>query len=286
MPSLSDALGRIVTMDAPPRRIVSLVPSITETLFAFGLGDAVVGVTKFCVEPADGVRPKTRVGGTKDPNIDAIRSLRPDLIVVNVEENERQAVGRLIATGANVFVTYPRTIAEGIEMMRRLAALTGAGEAARPFIEDAEQERSRAEAASAGTGSPRVFCPIWRAPGGPLQDYQRVSWMTIGPDTYMHDFIRVCGGENIFGDSVQRYPSVTAEEVAARSPEVILLPDEPYRFRQRHIPEFYVLGQVPAVQKGRIYLVDGKKLSWYGSRIGPSIRSLRPLLAAAQRGFA
>ena len=105
--------------------------------------------------------------------------------------------------------------------------------------------------------------------------------MTVNRDTYVHDMLAVCGGDNVFGGLATRYPEVTLEEVAAARPEVILLPDEPYRFRRAHLADFAPHVEIPAVKNGRIHLVDGKLLSWYGPRIGEALEALPPLLVSA-----
>ncbi len=255
-----DALGRPLTVNRPPGRIVSLVPSITEALFAFGLGERVVAVTRFCIEPPDGVRDKEKVGGTKDVATARVNELAPDLVIANVEENTRPDIDALIAAGLPVFVTYPRTVRSAIDELRTLAEITGAQDAAAPILAEAEAELAQALADQQPTT--RVFCPIWRRP-----------WMTIGPDTYMHDLISLCGGENIYADAEGRYPEVTLEDVAQRRPDVVLLPDEPYPFTEKHEAE--VIETMPGV---RIYLVDGKLMCWYGPRIPEAIRMLRALL--------
>jgi ABC-type Fe3+-hydroxamate transport system substrate-binding protein len=261
MPNFIDASGRSLTLDEPPERIVSLVPSLTEALFAFGLKANIAGVTRFCVEPADAMS-KPKVGGTKNVAADAVRALEPDLVLANVEENTRDDVEALIAAGLPVFVTYPRTVAGAIAELRQLSEMTGSAEEAAPIIDQAERELRCAEAANGFRRPLRTFCPIWRSP-----------WMTIGPDTYMHDFLRVCGADNIYGGASDRYPAVDLREVGARRPEVVLLPDEPYPFAPKHVPEVIeVLGDV------RIYLVDGKSLCWYGPRIGPALAEIQKLL--------
>src|SRR2546427_671596 len=121
-----DASGGALELSATPRRIISLIPSTTELLCALGLADALVGVTVYCVEPRDVVRGKTRVGGEKDPDLAAIRALAPDLVVANVEENRREDVAALRAAGIAAWVTYPRTVAEGLAMIRELGEVTAA----------------------------------------------------------------------------------------------------------------------------------------------------------------
>ena len=268
-----DALGRAFTVGRAPERIVSLVPSLSEALFAFGLGERIAGVTRFCVEPKEGVAGKAKVGGTKTLDLAAIEALRPDLIIASAEENREEDVRRLIEGGWPVFVTLPKTVRGAIDLLRQLAALTETAEAARPVIREAEDALTAVRAANAGREPLRVFCPIWRTP-----------YMTVGPDTYMHDVIAVCGGHNVFEGRVERYPRVELAEMAALDPEVILLPSEPYRFRQRHLADFEAFPQVTAVRRGNVLLVDGRMLSWYGPRIGRSVRELSALLEGARGG--
>lgn len=252
----------------PARRIVSLIPSITEILFAIGAGDRVVGCTIYCTEPPEGVATKTRVGGEKNPRLDVIRELSPDLVIANVEENVREHVETLRAWGIPVHVTYPRTVADGIRLVGELGALLEVGEPARGLEAELQARYDQVRAAAAGRRPRRVFCPIWRRP-----------YMTINRDTYVHDMLAVSGGANVFGDEPTRYPEVSLEQVAAADPEVILLPDEPYRFRRAHVADFAPFPDLPAVRDGRIHLVDGKLLSWYGPRIAEALRVLPPLFA-------
>ncbi|HEU5323191.1 MAG TPA: cobalamin-binding protein [Methylomirabilota bacterium] len=263
MPRLVDASGVALELARPPRRIVSLVPSTTETLCRLGLADALVGVTAYCVEPRDVVRSKTRVGGEKDPDLERIRGLAPDLVVANVEENVREHVATLRGWGIPVWVTYPRTVAGGLAMIRELGELTWTAPAAAALLAGLEPLCAAARAAAAARPPVSVFYPIWREP-----------WMTVGADTYVHDVLALCGAANVFGDRPERYPRVTLAEVAARRPEVIVLPDEPFRFRRAHLKDFAPLSDVPAVRAGRIHLVDGKPFAWHGPRLAEALRTL------------
>jgi ABC-type Fe3+-hydroxamate transport system substrate-binding protein len=266
MPPRVDASGVAVDLPRRPRRIVSLVPSTTELLCALGLADHLVGVTVYCREPREALRGTTRIGGEKDPDLDRIRALAPDLVIANVEENVAEHVATLRAWGVPVWVTYPRTVAEGIDMIRELGVVTGTAARADALAGELEALHARVVAETAGQPPVPVFYAIWREP-----------WMTVGPDTYIHDMLRVCGGANAFGDRPERYPTVTLDEVAARAPAVILLPDEPFRFRARHVRDFDPYPQVPAVREGAIHLVDGKPFSWHGPRIGEALRRLPAL---------
>ncbi len=255
-----------------PRRIVSLVPSLTEALFALGLGERVVGVTEWCVHPAAGVARLAKVGGTKNPDIDAILALHPELVVANREENRRRDVESLEAAGIRVWVTHPRTVRDAVALLGALADLGAPPERRRAVVDSAllalaqaEQERFERRV--------RFVCPIWRDP-----------WMVVGGDTYAHDLITLCGGENLFaGASGRRYPRVELAEIEAASPELILLPDEPYAFGQRDAQQLGAL-DVPAARAGCIHLIDGTLVSWYGPRILQAIETLRALFAGATTG--
>src|SRR5215470_17170077 len=173
-----DATGAAVVLPAPPRRIVSLIPSITEILFALGAGPALAGCTIFCTEPALGVAAKTRVGGEKDPKLDLIRALGADLVIANVEENVREHVEALRAWGIPVYVCYPRTVAAGIALVAELGTLTGAEDEGRRIAGDLVRRLDGVRASTQGRPRAPVFCPIWRRP-----------YMTINRDTYIDDML-------------------------------------------------------------------------------------------------
>ena len=265
--TVKDAFGQPFEVAEPAQRIISLIPSITEIFFTLGVGDRVVGVTTFCTEPPKGVAGKPKVGGQKNPRVDAIIDLKPDLVIANVEENRKEHVEAMRAAGLQVLVTYPRTVREGIRLIRDLGVLTDASAQSEAIAARCEAALAEAGEATVGRAPVRVFCPIWRNP-----------YMTTNHDTFVNDMLRVCGGANIFLDHPERYPRVNLAEVAARKPEVILLPDEPFPFGEKHLAEFEALGDVPAVRAGRLHLLDGKVLSWYGPRIAESLRTLSHLL--------
>ncbi|MEK7247402.1 MAG: helical backbone metal receptor, partial [Chloroflexota bacterium] len=189
------------------------MPSLTEALFAFGLAERVAGVTRYCVEPAAGVAPKPKVGGTKNVDVPLVTSLAPDLVLANVEENTRPDIEALEAAGLRVFLTYARTVAEAIDELRTIAAITDAEPTAGPIIEEAQAGLHEALAKNVARRPVPAFCPIWRNP-----------WMTIGPQTYIHDVLRVCGAANVYADASDRYPLIDLAETAARRPKIALLP--------------------------------------------------------------
>jgi ABC-type Fe3+-hydroxamate transport system substrate-binding protein len=270
MPPLIDASGVALDLTYPPRHIVSLIPSTTETLCHLGLADAIVGVTKFCVEPAEVVRTKRKVGGEKDPDLEMIRTLGPDLVIANLEENVRDHVETLREWGIPVWVTYPRTVDDTITFIRQLGMITGTEGRADLLADEIRALVSRVRVESAGKPRVSVFYPIWRNP-----------YMTVNRDTYIHDVLETVGAANVFGDRPERYPTITLAEVAARRPEIIVLPDEPYRFRRAHLKDFEAFGEMPAVRNGRVHLMDGKLFSWHGPRLAEALRTLPAFFSAS-----
>jgi ABC-type Fe3+-hydroxamate transport system substrate-binding protein len=254
-----DATG--VALEAPVAGpVVSLVPSHTETLIAVGAAGRLAGRTTYCVEPAGEVERVPTFGGTKNPDLAGIIAAGPALVVANHEENTPRAIGALRKAGVPVFVTYPRTVAEGIETVRVLGRLLGGAVHARATdlagVLDAALATVRARAAA--RPPVRVFCPIWKSP-----------WMPFSADTYAHDFLTACGGANVFAEGPRRYFPVTLEEVAARRPALALLPDEPYTFGPADAAE--VEAALPGVPAR---LVSGRHLTWYGPAIGPGLAAI------------
>jgi len=246
-----------------PNRIVSLVPSLTEALFAFGAGERVIGRTRYCLWPPRAVGKVPTVGGTKKVDVTRVLDLEPDLIVAVREENTRENVERLEEAGVPIFVGAPETVEEAIGLLRELAERVEAPQAG---IVMGPIERVYGRLREDADREPhRVFVPIWKRP-----------YMSVGCDTYVHDVLKTCGGENVCGERT-RYPVVTLEEVEAMQPEVVLLPDEPYPFSAEELPEFYAL-DVPATHEDRIHLIDGKLLTWYGPRMAGSLMQLSALL--------
>jgi ABC-type Fe3+-hydroxamate transport system substrate-binding protein len=246
-----------------PNRIVSLVPSLTEALFALGVGEKVVGRTRYCLCPPRAVGKVPTVGGTKKVDVRRVLGLEPDLIVAVKEENTRENVEELEEAGVPVFVGDPEDVAGAITMLRALADRVEAPRA-EPVLGPIERVYGRLRE-EADREARRVFVPIWKKP-----------YMSVGSDTYVHSVLKTCGGENVCGDST-RYPIVTLEEVEAAQPDIVLLPDEPYPFSAEDLAEFYAL-DVPAAHDDRIHLVDGKLLTWYGPRMAGSLMQLAALL--------
>jgi ABC-type Fe3+-hydroxamate transport system substrate-binding protein len=265
---VADDLGFRVELAGPPRRIVSLVPSWTETLFALGFDGEVVGATRFCVEPADKVTTLRRVGGTKNPDLAAIAALEPDIVIANAEENRREDVEQLRSAGIAVFTTYPRTIAQAVESILRLGRVLARTSEADALARDVVRSVSEIEA---GLGvwarlRLRVFCPIWKKP-----------WMAFNADTYAHDVLRMLGFRNVFASAGERYPATTLDEALERRPDVVLLPDEPYVFDEADVEE--IKGALAAPMSRRVLLVSGRDLHWYGVHMVKGLRSLAERLS-------
>jgi ABC-type hemin transport system substrate-binding protein len=249
-----------------PERIVSLVPSLTEALFAFGAGERVVGRTRYCLWPPRAVGKVPTVGGTKKVDVPRLLELEPDLVVAVREENSRETVERIQEAGVPVFVGAPESVEGALWLLRELARIV---EAPRTdaVLDPIERVYGRLREVMKRTNSRRLFVPIWKNP-----------YMSVGSDTYAHDVLETCGGENVCGGST-RYPIFTLEEVEAAQPEIVLLPDEPYPFSAEDLEDFYAL-DIPAAHEDRIHLVDGKLLTWYGPRMASSLSQLAALLGA------
>jgi len=261
----TDDTGREFVSAGVPRRVVSLVPSVTELVCALGCTAQLVARTRYCTHPEAVVSRLVAVGGTKDPDCDAIIALRPDVVLVNSEENRIEDVQRLKAADVRVFVTFPNTVAAAAQSAVRLGHLLGADVAADRLA--AEIDAARLEVAAGVGRRSSVFCPVWRNP-----------WMSFNGDTYAHDLLRCAGGDSVCEALTERYPEVDLAEVARSQPEVILLPDEPYRFAKQHLSSLTALADTPAWRARRIHFVDGKALWWYGPRTPSALRYFQGLL--------
>ena len=263
--SFVDSLGRELRLTGAPRRIVSLVPSITETLFSLGLGASIAGVTDYCVHPAEGVREKPKLGGTKNPRLDELLALSPDLVIANREENRRRDVERLEAAGVAVFVTDARDVEAAIRELEVFGELTERAREARSIAEGV-RDALRVARESRPDPAPRVVSLVWRRP-----------WMAVGGDSFAHALVSECGGLNPFEESERRYPRVDEGDLEAAAPDVILLPTEPYAFGEAERQELLAL-DCPAARSGRIHVIEGELLTWYGPRMARALETLSSLL--------
>jgi ABC-type Fe3+-hydroxamate transport system substrate-binding protein len=240
-------------------RIVSLCPSITETLIDFGLADSLVGITRYCIHPREITRRLPKVGGTKTPDLDAIIAAAPDLVFMNEEENTKEAFEALRGK-VELDVTFPRKVDEVPAVLRHLGAVTGTSERA-------ERRARELEEALAGLDRSVAFrfaYLIWRDP-----------WMAAAGDTYVSDLVSRAGGCNIWHESGDRYPTITLEDLRDRNPTFVLLPDEPYRFKEKDR-----LDLTRILPDARIELISGDDCSWHGVR---SIRGVALVAALRAR---
>ncbi|MDU0371718.1 helical backbone metal receptor [Hymenobacter endophyticus] len=249
-------MGRRVAVPFPPQRIVSLVPSQTELLFALGVGARVVGVTKFCIHPAQARKLAAIIGGTKNFDFEKIDALRPDLIIGNKEENYREGIEQL-ARRYPVWMSDINTLPDSLTMIRRVGLLVGRKEAAERLA--AEITTSFAVSAAPAT-LPSAAYFIWRKP-----------YMVAAGNTFIDDMLGRAGFRNVFSN-LGRYPEITPEQLQAAAPHHILLSSEPYPFGQKHLAEFQAI-----CPDATIRIVDGELFSWYGSRLQHSASYFRQL---------
>jgi ABC-type Fe3+-hydroxamate transport system substrate-binding protein len=249
--TITDQLNRkVVTANYPPKRIISLVPSQTELLHDLGLEEEVIGITKFCVHPQNWFRNKTRIGGTKNVDIEKVKELNPDLILANKEENVKEQIEALEDI-APVWVSDVNNLGDALDMIESVGSLTGKQKNARELISKIESGFSQFPSPPRGEGLEVRACYfIWHNP-----------YMTIGGDTFINDMLKRCGLQNVYQDQ-QRYPVITLQELKERNVPLILLSSEPYPFKEKHMNEIRMV--LPGT---KILMVDGEMFSWYGSRL-------------------
>lgn len=276
---LTDLTFTEIEIAQPVRRVVSLVPSITETLFALEVGDRLVGRTRYCVSPDPQVRAIEKVGGTKDPDLAKIIGLKPDLVLANKEENRREDILHLREHGLTVHVCQPTTVEEGLSyvatagrMFEReeladsivragVKQVIAAKERAHELEEQNDLRLNRREHTR-----PRVLAFVWREP-----------WMAAGGGTYMGDVIETLGGHHLLHATEDRYPSLDAEQVVELKPDILLFPDEPFPFKPEHL-DFW-RERLPHLPADRFRICDGQDMCWFGARIPGALARLAPVLA-------
>lgn len=229
-----------------PKKIISLVPSQTELLYHLGLQDEVVGITKFCIHPMEWFKNKKKVGGTKTVNIEFVHQLKPDIIIANKEENEKEQV-EILMKDFNVWVTDVCNLKDALAMMNDIGHLTNTANAAKQLIAKIKKEFMLLK--NSILKIPAAYL-IWQKP-----------YMTIGGDTFISDMMDYCGLKNIFSDK-KRYPEITLEELQFANCQLVLLSSEPYPFKQKHVDELQQF-----LREKKILLVNGEMFSWYGSRL-------------------
>lgn len=257
-------------VDYVPRRVVSLVPSLTESLFDLDLEDRLIAVTDYCVRPAEKVNFLQKVGDTKSPDIEQIIKLQPDLVLLSDDENRSEDAEALRAAGVPIWLIGLRTVFDTLNLLWDMMNVFDHAVMI-PRIREIERAYDYASAAAHMNEAVRVFVPFSRDP-----------WTTFNAATYANDVLRVCGGQNVFADREwdnsclagrEHYPCVSLEEVVAAQPSVVLLPGE---FSTDEISNL----DIPAVHTGSIYAIDGSLLTWSGTRVAYALRDLPPLLAS------
>ncbi len=242
-----------------PKRIVSLVPSQTELLYHLQLETETIGITKFCVHPPHWLLEKTRVGGTKNINIDIIKSLKPDLIIANKEENIKADVMHL-ANDFPVWVTDVKNLDDAKNMILDIGSLTHKTVESRKIWDDIQHLSDHRTPLQQCVK--KAIYLIWKDP-----------YMTVGGDTYINEMMKLAGIDNLYKDSL-RYPAISDLQEAAEQADLILLSSEPYPFKENHVEELKKI-----FPNKEIMIVDGEMFSWYGSRLLESIPYLKAMRA-------
>jgi ABC-type Fe3+-hydroxamate transport system substrate-binding protein len=281
MISATDAMGHTVSLHHPASRVVSLVPSETETVVTLGGIASLIARTEYCVQPMGLIESVPTVGGTKNADCAKIIALKPDLVLCNQEENTPAIVAGLRDAGLNVHVSFPKTVDEGRGLVGELARLLGVP--SHPALVSLDSALERVKLWRAGVVPVRVFCPIWMDP-----------LMTIHGETFISDALDLAGMHNVFCDRPRRYPlaadigtrpaltgekvagrdtrypRVTLQEVIARAPELILLPDEPHAFSEADAAVFRAL----PIANLSVEMCEGRALCWYSTAMGEGLWTL------------
>jgi iron complex transport system substrate-binding protein len=272
-----------------PQRVISLVPSVTETLIEFGLSEGLVGITDYCPSIGGSIDGPDRLGGTISPDTGQILQLHPDLIIANQEENRRESIECLDEAGVNIWLSFPKTVDEAIEDLWVTARIFHQERDLAHQIETLQRSVEWTKLAAGERYRKRFFCPIWV---GEKKDW----WMTFNQYTYAHDVLACCGGENIFaererrspleadlglqpamdfGGEDTRYPRVTPSEVVKAKPDIIFLPSEPYKFEEEDAQEVSeLLADTLAAINNEIHFIDGRLITWHGIHVAKAIINL------------
>ena len=251
-----DAIGRVHALARADARIVSLVPSVTELLFALGMGGQLVGRTGFCLHPKDSIKTVPKVGGTKSVDIDAIRALAPTHLIVNIDENEKPTIDQLASFVPNVIVTHPLGPLDNLSLFRLLGGIFGRQSRAEELCKAFQRAYSEAVGACANLPRERVLYLIWKAP-----------WMTVSRDTYISRTLAAVGWDTVDIESKARYPELELAPELLSHIDRVLLSSEPYAFREKHLDEIRRL--LPGTRRSSpatASLINGEMTSWYGSR--------------------
>jgi len=253
--TFTDQMKRLISVPYPPQRIISLVPSQTELLFDLGLDREVVGITKFCIHPAEKFKKSIKVGGTKKLDLNKIYDLRPDLIIGNKEENDKTQIESLMKDFP-VWMSDIQVLPDAIDMIKQIGDLIARSEKANAIAQSINEQFLNLNIKQK---SVRAAYFIWKDP-----------YMLAGKQTFIDDILSRAGFENVI--TVDRYPEITIEQLINLKPECIFLSSEPYPFKGEHVKEFERI-----FPDTRVFIVDGEMFSWYGSRLLLSPAYLRSL---------
>lgn len=257
MAVFTDQTKRQVEIRSTPLRIISTVPSQTELLYDLGLEEQVVGITAYCVHPKHWLSDKQVIGGTKNLKIDLIRSLKPDLIIGNKEENIKEQIEAL-ETDIPVWLSDIITVDDALEMISEVGKITNTSAKAEALVEEIQTERNKLPKPS--TPKKAAYF-IWNEP-----------MMVAGTDTFINAMMEEAGLVNAFAHREERYPQITKEELKAVNPDLIILSSEPYRFTTKHLHEF-----ATHCPQAKVKIMDGEMFSWYGSRMKKAFGYLKVL---------
>src|ERR1043166_6047234 len=259
MPAFIDQTGQKIMLNKTPRKIISLVPSQTELLYDLGLGEEVIGITKFCVHPEEWFRSKTRVGGTKQLKIDQIKELNPDLIIANKEENVKEQIEEL-EKHFPVWISHVNNLNDAYEMIEQIGLMINKEQQAQTLI-----ARIKTNFSKLPTCLTDRQAPDFRLPTAYL--ISQNPYMSVGGDTFINSMMEAAGFENVFKNK-NRYPEISIEDLLIAHCQLLLLSSEPFPFKQKHVEELKaVLNKVEGGIKAQVLLVDGEMFSWYGSRL-------------------
>ena len=243
--TIQDALGREITYTYPPKRIISLCPGITDTLFALDLKNEIVGRTRFCIHPSPEVQEIRAIAGTKDIQLDEILQLKPDLVIAEKEENTKEIVEAL-EQHVPVYVAEVQSVKEAYTMINDLGDVTNRTEQALTLVHQIQEGFDSLRKMTSGS----AMYVIWKKP-----------YMAAGDTTYIHSLLKTLGFDNTVENFPGRYPELTNHDIQAANPNLVLLASEPYPFKTKHIPEFQEL-----LPSATILPIDGE-MFWYGPRM-------------------
>ncbi|MFY8022166.1 MAG: ABC transporter substrate-binding protein [Bacteroidia bacterium] len=253
-----DQMGREIELPAKPKRIVSLVPSQTELLYDLGLNDEVIAQTIFCIHPNWAHQTKTRIGGTKKLQIEKIRELKPDLIIGNKEENQKDQV-EILMKEFPVYMSDIQYLEDALKMISDLGIISGKEVEANLIVEEIKLGFTQLHQTE---NKNKIAYIIWNEP-----------LMAAGHDTFINEMLVKCGFENVLLQKDSRYPETNINELNELGAEFVLLSSEPYPFADKHIQQFKNDGL-----KAEVILVDGELFSWYGSRLKYSANYFKQLI--------